>query len=619
VYTIHGINLNLNVREKELTSSMTNYFYMYMRRYQDVVGKHLPVHLSFVTFVHHSAFIMGASNSKTTFGTVQGTSDLGVITGFRLRLWSNNTSDPVDPSAIYWCGFQYTKDGVDTVYTFAGEQGYSKKNDGTFETNNDNMWDNDVNNALQYMSALPPGRFIVNITLNLPAPYTPATKQVNGGTVNVPPTPDEILARSIVFTDDAGTKYSFIHDWYHSQGPLQQTVSRPSDRTVAMQPFKVLYTGANGYTDPVMQWQLQPPTINTVRSTVSRPATLMNSTSLVTFINSDPIALFADRNSAAVPHMDFGTHTLTISAGDVSNGNLSAMAESCTLTFDDVAVNGNGLVTSAVKDFTGLSYASLNNFDAVTPLVIHTSSNLGVFELRRALTPVSHITLACKNASFATNNVWTVAVTSQNYLSSAAPPPTSSVTNVVSLFELVENGGAGAGTWTSNATVPRLLTLKSDRNTTPSNTFVTLPVDQQGAFSLSPGVYQVRWKVPGLAVDSFVSWIEHIHVAGDFDAAVLPASFPANVRSDVYLGSVAYSPSAASSNIDYSMGEVIIEVGSSASTNSGALFKLQSLAQTTSVIQGKGMLLSDSFKNEFFVSTVQQDILSSVQITRYVA
>jgi hypothetical protein len=363
------------------------------------------------------------------------------------------------------------------------------------------------------------------------------------------------------------------------------------------------------------------PTITAnITNLASQPSSAVSLTAIVRFVDAAVQPLFGqtyfDTSAVSLTPVQQGTHVVTVMCGDATTGILTDVTESFTFSFDDL-VAMDGTAACGMKDFTGASYCSLNAFGATQPVYLSSSRTNTMFAFTRGTWPNSMLTVSLVNFASGPPTTWTVTMQSTSFVATA-PTVIPSAGNLVRIGEDVTNMAQGAGTWPGKVRIDRALTtLVQGDASVYTSPFAQLQPGYNNGFSLKPGTYCIKWKVPGYGVDSFVSFLRRVPVTGaSFAGVITPASQPATMSPGIYLGDVAYSPSAASSSLAHSCGRVIVTIDSTgASSDRGAVFALSAIAETTAVVNGQGLVLSDNlFQASGF--NVKQDRLSQITIER---
>jgi hypothetical protein len=462
--------------------------------------------------------------------------------------------------------------------------------------------------ARSWSTDIPSGSYITQIQL-----FTPTGASGVGGP-----------SQRIVFTDKQGTSYAYYHQMTYGPGFPESQVLNISTRPNGQSPgVTIVHDSILGASGPRLTWEFVNAAIG---KTIVGATNSFNASSLVTFsATSGQVALFGDHTVGVglLRPVQFGSHTLTISLGDVTTAGVRvSTSESCTINWDDVAIDTN-TIGCIVKDFTGLSYSSLNQFTETVPLLIKTANGVGDFAIRRMAWPAGHVSIECRNATYgADTSMWTISLVATGFLAGDSVV-TASMSNIVTLQEVHNGTSSGpddAGSWNQGVLIQRPLSMRTTGvNDLVTSYFATIMDD--GGFNLLPGTYRIRWAVPGMGVNQFVSVLQHIVADNDiFDSVVTPDRLPASANQGMYLGRLAYSATGAAANLDRSEGDAVIAIsGQHGTSANGALFQLKAVAQTSAKKYGFGLLANATLKTVVYDATAgaPQHLLSWVEVIRY--
>jgi hypothetical protein len=364
---------------------------------------------------------------------------------------------------------------------------------------------------------------------------------------------------------------------------------------------------------------------STVNSTTVG-ATSRGYQAIVSFASGTPVHLFGSGITAGLP-VPRGEHNLTITTGSWSNSNgvvtaYPASGDSASLTLVDV--EKQGVQQTIVKDWTGFSYVSTNPITDTQPLVFALASQNGTtsyFSLNRYSTAATVagtvapnvFSIALTTASYTGPPVYTCSLVTWNDL--GVPPSGGNNGLLYYMFEGVNTSASapGGGDWVANAETPRHLnfvakgagTIATSSNasdpvvltTLPANTFSLFTSAQTsapytstiGGFTLTAGVYRIRWRVTGYGVASFITYLRAaVSPAAPNNWTLTPTSSPLGASPNVYMGSPGYSSSTSTSSNVQSTGDVTLTV-TCGTGNAPALFALLGICTSTNYVNGKGL------------------------------
>jgi hypothetical protein len=522
-----------------------------------------------------SNHIMAPSTTSNYGPALSDTSDYGEITGV-LYLFSNDY--PGDIAHAVFVGLQYTKNGTVTEVTWP-----------------------------EAVALAAPGTPVVNAPGN----------GVTLSTITLLSYPDNTAEHRIrfVFSDQSTQEYTqFMQFAGFVEGSVpEQTVTRG---TGPQQAVRLLRDDQN----VSLTWPPAGNASGAIRSTLSGAIQTLNVMSHVVFDDTTgPVNLFGQNtvDATATTAAYFGSHVFTITRGDTVTG-IDA-AESSTVTFDDVAM-ANLVVTSCiVKDFTGLSYVSLNPFSGTEALIVNTGSNSAQFAIRRGAYPDAHMIVEClrQNADVAAQG-WTFSLNSVNFGANVFDTVKSSAANTAILEEIATD--TDVLSWTQNVPLVRQFKLNTigPSNEYNNTAFVSMIDAGTNRFSLRPGAYRIHWSVPGFGVGNFISYLEHVQMSDNgLNAKVVPDAYPRpSAHVGKYLGRLAFSPNAASSNLDRSEGTIVLQIENDASTlGAGAAFQLVALAEMSAMVNGQGLRTPNQWNDELYSQSVVNNLLSHIEIT----